>query len=137
MSARVGQLLSGPRARSRKDVSYQTRVVVSDPRSCAGDMMSDVLLPLPSSLAVGDDSADIARRPLHAPHERVRVVGRRFRAGEVDWCLKGFTYGPFRPNTDGEFLPERGQLLSDLAHMRALGCNAIRLYHRPPLQLLD
>ena len=69
--------------------------------------------------------------------ERVHVSGKLFRAGDDDWYLKGFTYGPFKPNGQGDHLPEPHRLCADLAEMRQLGCNAVRLYHPPPMQFLD
>ena len=73
----------------------------------------------------------------HSRAARVRIDGRLFRVGARDWYLKGFTYGPFRPNRDGQHLPERVRMLEDFAHLRQLGANAIRLYHRPDVALLD
>src|SRR4051794_1099530 len=78
----------------------------------------------------------LRRAPLMS-QERVRIDGRLFRIDDRDWYVKGFTYGPFAPNRDGQFLPERHQLLADLGQMRALGCGAIRLYHAPPRDFLD
>ncbi len=51
--------------------------------------------------------------------------------------MRGLTYGPFAPNRDGEFLPERDALLRDFAQIRQLGGNCLRLYHVPPRWLLD
>jgi O-antigen biosynthesis protein len=70
--------------------------------------------------------------------ERVRVDGKFFRlSSSVTWAVKGFTYGPFSPNADGEFLPARHRISEDFAHIRSLGSNAVRLYHVPPAHLLD
>lgn len=69
--------------------------------------------------------------------DRVRVEGKRFALAAERWYARGLTYGPFAPRADGHFLPERPRLLSDFAHMRRLGANAIRLYHIPPVELLD
>jgi len=68
---------------------------------------------------------------------RIRVDGKLFRSGDEPWYLKGLTYGPFSRSADGFFLPARGQWRRDFAQMRALGANAIRLYHPPLVQLLD
>src|SRR5215212_1574868 len=73
----------------------------------------------------------------HSRTPRVRIDGRLFRVGAADWYLKGFTYGPFRQNRAGQYLPERVRMLEDFAHLRELGCNAIRLYHKPDAALLD
>jgi O-antigen biosynthesis protein len=85
------------------------------------------------------DTAASSNAPLvdHSRSPRVRIDGRLFRVGVTDWYLKGFTYGPFRPNSANQFLPERMRMLEDFAHLRSLGCNAIRLYHRPTVAMLD
>ncbi|HEY8668644.1 MAG TPA: glycosyltransferase [Tepidisphaeraceae bacterium] len=79
-------------------------------------------------------------RIVRAPHtlaEPIRVSGKFFREGSEKWFLKGFTYGPFAPNREGNFLPERHRMLADFQHMKAMGANAVRLYHIPPRALLD
>src|SRR5689334_19640920 len=69
--------------------------------------------------------------------QRVTVSGKLFELDGRKWYLKGLVYGPFAPNSDGLPLPQRDQLLRDLAHMRELGANCIRLYHPPPVSVLD
>ena len=69
--------------------------------------------------------------------ERVGVSGKFFRMGDATWYLKGLAYGPFAPNADGAFLPERPRVLGDLDDMAALGATALRLYHPPTPQFLD
>src|SRR3954447_5619423 len=71
------------------------------------------------------------------PVGRVRPSGKFFRLGADKWYLKGFSYGPFAPNEDGDYLPERASWRDDLAQMRSLGANTVRLYHAPPLHFLD
>ena len=73
----------------------------------------------------------------YANQGRVRIRGKGFLLNQQKWRLKGFAYGPFAPRTDGHHLPERGQIRRDFAHMRELGANAIRVYHVPPVVLLD
>jgi GT2 family glycosyltransferase len=68
---------------------------------------------------------------------RVRVAGKFFRLGNQKWFLKGFSYGPFAPNSEGEQLPDRDQLLKDLRHISLLGANSIRLYFPPPRWVVD
>jgi GT2 family glycosyltransferase len=68
---------------------------------------------------------------------RVRVSGKYFRAGEEKWYARGFCYGPFAPNSAGEFLPERERVDLDFAHIRRLGATCVRTYYPPPLWLLD
>ncbi len=69
--------------------------------------------------------------------ERVRVAGKFFRVGAAKWFARGFSYGPFPPNRDGEPLPEPARLYADFDHMRALGANLVRLYVPPPRRVLD
>src|SRR5262245_25931897 len=96
-------------------------------------------MPTPISVArVESLSADSAAQVIdHSRTPRVRIDGRLFRVATNDWYLKGFTYGPFKPNRAGEHLPERVHMLEDFKRLRDLGCNAIRLYHRPGVALLD
>ena len=70
-------------------------------------------------------------------HPRVRVRGKLFCLGEERWYLKGYTYGPFAKNEDGFYLPTLAQMRQDFAQLKSLGANAIRLYHVPPVELLD
>lgn len=65
------------------------------------------------------------------------VAGKYFRLGSGKFYIKGFSYGPFAPNGDGEHLPEREQVCRDFRHIRGLGANTIRVYFPPPLWLLD
>ncbi|MEO6434788.1 MAG: hypothetical protein ABIP55_03365, partial [Tepidisphaeraceae bacterium] len=75
--------------------------------------------------------------PAAAPASRVRVSGKFFQLNGRKWYLKGLTYGPFAPNSEGLFLPERDRLRSDFVQIRELGANCIRVYHRPPQWVLD
>jgi glycosyltransferase involved in cell wall biosynthesis len=68
---------------------------------------------------------------------RVSVDGKFFSAGGKRWYVKGLTYGPFAPNADGEFLPERAHVRRDFRQICDLGANALRVYHVPPVWLLD
>jgi hypothetical protein len=52
-------------------------------------------------------------------------------------ALARLTYGPFRPNADGYFLPEPDRLTRDFQHVRSLGANALRVYHVPAPGVLD
>jgi glycosyltransferase involved in cell wall biosynthesis len=73
--------------------------------------------------------------PLNLP--RVETHGKFFRLDGRKWYVKGLTYGPFRPNSRGEFLPERDGWNADLAQIRSLGANVLRTYHIPPRAFLD
>lgn len=77
------------------------------------------------------------KEPAFASAHRVRTSGKFFRLGERKWYVRGLTYGPFAPNSEGQNLPERSQLIRDLAQIRSLGANLIRLYHVPEVSLLD
>jgi len=69
--------------------------------------------------------------------EAITVRAKFFFEGDDKWFLKGTTYGPFKPNEEGDLMstPERARL--DFALMREMGLNLIRLYHVPPRWLLD
>src|SRR4051812_41597806 len=68
---------------------------------------------------------------------RVRVDGKFFALAGQRWWVKGFTYGPFAPDREGNHVPERARRCADFAQIRELGANALRLYHPPPRPLLD
>lgn len=70
-------------------------------------------------------------------NRRIRTAGKFFTLAGQKFFVKGFSYGPFAPNRDGENLPEREQVAKDLAHIRKLGGNTIRVYFPPPIWLLD
>jgi glycosyltransferase involved in cell wall biosynthesis len=70
-------------------------------------------------------------------NERVTVDGKFLRLGRSKFYVKGFCYGPFAKNSLGEFLPEEGQFLHDLALMNRLGANTVRLYSMPSFARLD
>ncbi len=69
--------------------------------------------------------------------EPISVRAKFFFEGDRKWFLKGVTYGPFRPNADGDLISTPEQARVDFAMMRELGINLIRLYHAPPGWLLD
>jgi O-antigen biosynthesis protein len=68
---------------------------------------------------------------------RVRVSGKFFRVGADKWYARGFCYGPFAANVDGDFVPEPRQVRADFAHMSRLGATCLRTYFPPPAWLLD
>jgi GT2 family glycosyltransferase len=68
---------------------------------------------------------------------RIVAAGKFFRLGGSKWYVKGLTYGPFAPNSDGFFLPERSLWNEDLERIRSLGANTVRVYHTPPREFLD
>ncbi len=75
--------------------------------------------------------------PATRPLERVVAKAKFFFEGENKFFLKGVTYGPFRPNADGDFLPSPEQAARDFQLMGELGVNIIRIYHVPPKWFLD
>lgn len=71
-----------------------------------------------------------------APTEaRVRVEGKCFRVGGRKFFVKGVTYGTFASHADGEPFPPPAQVRQDLARMRELGANVVRVYSLPPAWL--
>jgi beta-galactosidase/beta-glucuronidase len=69
--------------------------------------------------------------------EAIRVRGKFFYEGERKWFLKGVTYGPFKPNSDGDLTASPARAAEDFRMIRELGVNLIRVYHVPPRWLLD
>src|SRR5690242_19696914 len=68
---------------------------------------------------------------------RLRVDGKFFRQGDSKFYVKGVTYGPFAPNSQGELFPARAQVTHDFAQLRQLGANVLRVYYVPPTWFLD
>lgn len=67
----------------------------------------------------------------------IRAAAKFFLEGDRKFFVKGVTYGPFRPDSEGHFLGSREQALRDLAKMREIGLNVVRIYHTPPRWFLD
>ena len=65
------------------------------------------------------------------------LSGKFFRLNDEKFYIKGFSYGPFAPNSNDEPLPEVEQVQRDFIHMRELGANTIRVYFPPPIWFLD
>lgn len=76
-------------------------------------------------------------RPGMQSTARVRVDGKFFRLGDQKFYVKGLTYGPFAPNTAGEFFPTPEQTAQDFAQINELGANLLRVYYIPPRWFLD
>jgi glycosyltransferase involved in cell wall biosynthesis len=72
---------------------------------------------------------------LHA--ERVFVDGKFFRVGAQKFYVKGCTYGPFAPHGGSDTLPVYRTAVRDMALLRELGANTIRVYEVPPPWFLD
>lgn len=88
---------------------------------------------MPATLAPPAPTVISAARPL----EPLRVRAKFFFEGDRKWFLKGVTYGPFKPNADGDLISTPEQARRDFELMRELGVNLIRVYHVPPRWLLD
>lgn len=77
------------------------------------------------------DNTPPARTLPSGEAERVRTAGKFLARGDQKFFLNSVTYGPFAPNSRGEPFPGDDQLARDLAHIRALGFNMVRLYELP------
>lgn len=67
----------------------------------------------------------------------IRAVAKFFFEGDRKFFVKGVTYGPFKPDAQGDYLGSQDQVERDLAQMRQVGLNVVRIYHVPPLWFLD
>ena len=67
----------------------------------------------------------------------IRAAAKFFLEGDRKVFVKGVTYGPFRPDREGRYLGPRDQAGRDLAQMREIGLNVVRIYHAPPRWFLD
>ena len=67
----------------------------------------------------------------------IRAVAKFFFEGERKFFVKGVTYGPFQPDNEGHYLGRPHQVEHDLAQMREIGLNVVRIYHAPPRWFLD
>jgi GT2 family glycosyltransferase len=67
----------------------------------------------------------------------IRAAAKFFLEGDRKFFVKGVTYGPFAPDSEGHFLGPRDRAERDLAQMREIGLNVVRIYHTPPRWFLD
>ncbi|HEX8076443.1 MAG TPA: glycosyltransferase, partial [Chthoniobacterales bacterium] len=67
----------------------------------------------------------------------IRAAAKFFLEGDRKFFVKGVTYGPFRPDSEGHYLGTPAQAERDLAQMREIGLNVVRIYHTPPRWFLD
>ena len=74
---------------------------------------------------------------LFANRPRVTVDGKFFRRGAEKLFLKGVSYGPFAPRTDGQPFASLEQTTADFALIKELGANLLRIYNVPPRWFLD
>src|SRR5438046_2951774 len=71
------------------------------------------------------------------PPVRVRSLAKFFFEGDRKFFVKGATYGPFKPDTAGDYLGPEEQARRDLSQRRELGINVVRMYRLPPRWFLD
>ncbi len=71
------------------------------------------------------------------PNQRIRPAAKFFLEGEKKFFVKGVTYGPFKPDAEGNYLGRPEQVDADLVLMREVGLNVVRIYHSPPRWFLD
>ena len=70
-------------------------------------------------------------------NSRIRPAAKFFFEGDRKFFVKGVTYGPFKPDAEGNYLGWPEQLDVDLALMCETGVNVVRIYHSPPRWFLD
>jgi len=68
---------------------------------------------------------------------RIRPAAKFFLEGDKKFFVKGVTYGPFKPDAEGNYLGRPEQVDVDLDLMRQIGLNVVRIYHAPPPWFLD
>src|SRR5881398_3569891 len=68
---------------------------------------------------------------------RIRPAAKFFLEGDKKFFVKGVTYGPFKPDAEGNYLGRPERVDADLALMREAGLNIVRVYHSPPRWFLD
>ena len=68
---------------------------------------------------------------------RIRPRAKFFFDGDKKFFVKGVTYGPFKPDADGNYVGRPEQVDADLALMRDAGLNVVRIYHSPPRWFLE
>src|SRR5258708_29866404 len=68
---------------------------------------------------------------------RIRPRAKFFFDGDKKFFVKGVTYGPFKPDAEGNYVGRPEQVDADLALMREAGVNVVRIYHLPPRLFLD
>ncbi|HMH45152.1 MAG TPA: hypothetical protein VK557_16805, partial [Pyrinomonadaceae bacterium] len=62
-------------------------------------------------------------------NQRIRPAAKFFLEGDKKFFVKGVTYGPFKPDLEGNYLGRPEQVDADLALMRQAGLNVVRIYH--------
>ena len=70
-------------------------------------------------------------------NSRIQPKAKFFFDGEKKFFVKGVTYGPFKPDADGNYVGRPERVDADLVLMREAGLNVVRIYHSPPRWFLD
>jgi O-antigen biosynthesis protein len=86
---------------------------------------------------LGDLLAGSRKREIDTPTDRVRRDGKFFRLGDLKFCVKGVTYGPFAADSSGSHFKSPDETRRDFALIRELNANTIRIYKLPPAWFLD
>ncbi len=68
---------------------------------------------------------------------RIRSASKFFFEGDRKFFIKGVTYGPFKPDANGDYLGRPEQVDADLRLMGEIGLNVVRIYHPPPEWFLE
>ncbi|MGA2656602.1 MAG: glycosyltransferase [Verrucomicrobiota bacterium] len=90
--------------------------------------------------SVVDVNEGLAGSPLPAcggAWRRPSARGKFLFVGEQKFCVRGVTYGTFRPDEGGNEFVQRERVEADFQQMAANGINAVRTYTVPPRWLLD
>jgi GT2 family glycosyltransferase len=75
---------------------------------------------------------------LFTPSDRPRVAGKFIYRGAKKFCVKGVSYGAFRPDQEKREYHDLQQIDCDFALMASHGINTVRIPHTtPPSHLLD
>src|SRR5437763_10235814 len=70
-------------------------------------------------------------------NSRIRPAAKFFFQDDRKFFVKGVTYGPFKPDSEGNYVGRPEQVTADLVLMRQAGLNLVRIYHSPPRWFLD
>src|SRR5437773_3331162 len=68
---------------------------------------------------------------------KIRAVSKFFFEGDRKFFIKGATYGPFKPDANGDSFGRPEQADVDFGMMREIGINTVRVYHAPPDWFLE
>jgi GT2 family glycosyltransferase len=68
---------------------------------------------------------------------RIRAASKFFFEGDRKFFIKGVTYGPFKPDVNGDYFGRPEQVEVDLHLMGEIGLNVLRVYHPPPEWFLE